>query len=444
MTEFRIASTSASVRTGESGTAPEGSRSGNSHWMKSWFRSSAASFMASTSNRVRPRASGPSPSRKAVIALPPDMRVRVLGGLVPVQNHLAGLTRAHGLEAFLEALVAHLVGDQRGQVQTGLQQAQHLAPGREHLAAVDALDGQGLEDDRAPVGFHRFRRNTQHGHAAAHDQGVDALTEGYGRTRHLERNVETDLQAQLVHDVAEVFLRRVHGAHARRDLLGQLEAEVVDVGQDDRAGAGVAGDGCGHHADGTRAGDQHVLPQQIELLRRVNGVAERIEDRADLVGHVVGQLDHVEGGSHDVFCEGALPVHADAAGVRVEVEVTGAGRFRVQIDDVALGGNALADLQAAVDVLADGDDLAGQLVARDHGNGNVLLGPLVPVPDVDVGAADGGALDPDQHVLVACDGDGRVDQLQADARLHLGQCLHGIRHQITPNSRPAVVNAATV
>ena len=247
-----------------------------------------------------------------------------------------------------------------------------------------------------------------------------------------------------MHDVLQVLAGRVHGTDARRDLLRQLQTEVVDVGQHDGAGPGVAGDGGGHHADGAGTGDQHILAQQVELLSRVHGVAERIEDRADLIGHVVGQFDDVEGRGHDEFSKGALTVDADAAGVGVEVEMTRPGRFGIQVDDVTLGRDALADLEAAVDVLADGDDLAGELVAGDHRHGDVLLGPVVPVPDVDVGAADGRALDPDQHILGPRDRDRGVDQLETDAGLRLGQGLHGVRHQITPNSLPAVVNAATV
>ncbi|MNN71143.1 hypothetical protein D3C81_1870500 [compost metagenome] len=108
--------------------------------------------------------------------------------------------------------------------------------------------------------------------------------------------------------------------------------------------------------------------------------------------------------------------------------MTGASRFGVQVDDVTLGRDALADLEAAIHVLADGDDLAGELVAGDHRHGHVLLGPLVPVPNVDVGAADGGAVHLDQHVLIARDGDGGVDQFQPLGRFGLGQGLHGVGH----------------
>ncbi|MNI42546.1 hypothetical protein D3C73_968450 [compost metagenome] len=235
-----------------------------------------------------------------------------------------------------------------------------------------------------------------------------------------------------MHDVAQVFLGGVHGADAGRNLLRKFQAEVVDIRENHSARARMTRHGGGHHADGACPGDDDVLTQQIELLRRVHGVAERVEDRADLIRHLVRQLDDVEGRGHDVFGECALTVHADAARVGVQMEVAGASRFGVQVDDVALGRDALADLQAAIHVLADGDDLARELMPGDHRHGHVLLGPLVPVPDVDVCAADGGAMHLDQHVLITRDGNGRVDQLQPLGQLRLGQSLHHVRHQPTP------------
>ena len=56
---------------------------------------------------------------------------------------------------------------------------------------------------------------------------------------------------------------------------------------------------------GPGAGDQHVLADQVELQRGVHGIAERIEDRADLVGDVVGQRHDVEGGQAQILGEGA-------------------------------------------------------------------------------------------------------------------------------------------
>ena len=56
----------------------------------------------------------------------------------------------------------------------------------------------------------------------------------------------------------------------------------------------------------------------------MHGVAERIENGADLVVDVVGQRDRVEGRDLHVFGEGAGDVDADAAGLRIEMEVPAA------------------------------------------------------------------------------------------------------------------------
>jgi hypothetical protein len=121
----------------------------------------------------------------------------------------------------------------------------------------------------------------------------------------------------------------------------------------------VAGDGGGHHADGTGPGNQHILSQKIKLLGRVNRIAEGIEDGTDLIGHVIRQFDDVEGGGDDIFGKGPLTVDTDTARVWIEVEMPGPRRFGVQVDDVTFGRDPLTDLQGAIDLLADGDDLAG-------------------------------------------------------------------------------------
>ena len=69
--------------------------------------------------------------------------------------------------------------------------------------------------------------------------------------------------------------------------------ELLTVGDDHEPGAHMAGDGHRHDADGPGAGDEHVLADQIEGQRGVDGVAERIEDGGDVVGY--GWLDIVWG-----------------------------------------------------------------------------------------------------------------------------------------------------
>ena len=68
-------------------------------------------------------------------------------------------------------------------------------------------------------------------------------------------------------------------AHPRRELA----PERVRLADDDVAGAGMAGDGGRHQPDRAGADDQHVLAEDGEAERRVDGVAERVEDRGDLL-----------------------------------------------------------------------------------------------------------------------------------------------------------------
>jgi hypothetical protein len=198
----------------------------------------------------------------------------------------------------------------------------------------------------------------------------------------------------------------------------------IDVGDDDVPGAAMARDGGGHDADGARAGDQHVLAHQIEGGRGVHRIAQRIEDGRDLHGHVVGQRHGVEGGQPDVFGEGAGDVHPDALGLGVEMEAPGAHRAGLLAHHMALARHALADLHTG-HVAADLLDHAAVFMAHHQRDRHVLARPVVILPDVDVGAADGGLVHADQHVVRP--DLGAVDLLHPQAFLGLGfdQSFHG-------------------
>ena len=160
----------------------------------------------------------------------------------------------------------------------------------------------------------------------------------------------------------------------------------------------------------------------------MHGVAEGIEERADLRGHLFGQGHHIEGGQAQIVRERALAVHADALRLRVEVEAPGAAGGGVQIDDVPFAGHPLPHSQGAVDGGADLDDLARELMPDDHRGGDRGLRPGVPVVDVHVRAADGGVAHTDQHVLRAGLRDLRLDAPDARLGVQLGKSAHGLGH----------------
>ena len=138
-----------------------------------------------------------------------------------------------------------------------------------------------------------------------------------------------------------------------------------------------------------------------------------------------GKRHDVEGRHPDVFGEGAGHVDADAARLRIEVEFARARGAALHADDVALAGDALADLEIA-HVAADLDDLAGIFMADDHRHRNRLLRPGIPFVDVDIGAANAGLAHLDQHVVLA---DGRhglaLGQPQAGLGLQFDESFHG-------------------
>ena len=78
--------------------------------------------------------------------------------------------------------------------------------------------------------------------------------------------------------------------------FGHVEAGRNQIGHDDESGADVAGYGRRHDADRPGAGDQDVFADQVERKGGVGGVAERVEDGADLIVDVVGQREDIGGG----------------------------------------------------------------------------------------------------------------------------------------------------
>ena len=207
---------------------------------------------------------------------------------------------------------------------------------------------------------------------------------------------------------------RARSAHAPR----QRQPVVVDVGDDDVAGADVPGDRRRHDADRSGAGDQHVFADQVERQRRMRRVAERVENRRQVIGDVVGDLERVERGDHQVFGERALAVDADADGVAAQMAAPGAAVAAEAAGDVAFARHAIADREAA-HFLAHVDDFAHILVADVHRHRNRLARPFVPVPDVHVGAADRRLADPYHHVVVADLGLLHLGQLEARRGLEL-------------------------
>src|SRR5262245_66636459 len=71
--------------------------------------------------------------------------------LSPGQDDLAAVARQHHVEAFLKILPAEAMRHDRGNIEPRLQHHGHVIPRLVHLAAIDALEGEHVEDDEVPV-----------------------------------------------------------------------------------------------------------------------------------------------------------------------------------------------------------------------------------------------------------------------------------------------------
>jgi hypothetical protein len=115
---------------------------------------------------------------------------------------------------------------------------------------------------------------------------------------------------------------------------------------------------------------------------------------------------------------GAVAIDANSAGVRAQVPPPGKAVAAVPAHKVSLAADQIAGAEI-MHVLPDAFDHAHELVPDRHGHGDGLLRPSVPVPDMDVGAANAGLENANQHVVRADIRHGHVLQPQAYAGLGL-------------------------
>ena len=94
---------------------------------------------------------------------------------------------------------------------------------------------------------------------------------------------------------------------------------------------------------------------------------------------------------------------------------------------MALAGDALADREAR-DARAKLGDLADILMADDLWGLDVLLRPLVPFVDMDVGAADRGLVDLDENFSGARHRNRHLPQLQSGAGCGFYDGIHHLFH----------------
>ena len=119
----------------------------------------------------------------------------------------------------------------------------------------------------------------------------------------------------------------------------------------------------------------------------------------------------------------AWAIHADPFRVRAQVPAAGKAITATTTHDVPFAADNVARPKIR-NVGTDLDDLADEFVPNDHRHGNRLLRPIIPQINMEVGAANPGAIHLDQHIVNTDRGIGHVLEPNPPFTFSLYQRLH--------------------
>ena len=174
---------------------------------------------------------------------------------------------------------------------------------------------------------------------------------------------------------------------------------------------------------GPGARDQHVLAEHGKRKRSMHRISEGIENRGDLARDGARVLPHVHHRQDHVFGERARAVHSHALRVRAQVTPPGQAIAAAPANHVPFPADEIAGVQVR-DVRADFDDLSAEFVPDDERHVNRGARPIVPVVDVQVGAANARAQHANLDVVDAGFGLGNIFEPQASRVAALNEGFH--------------------
>src|SRR6187402_2255193 len=102
----------------------------------------------------------------------------------------------------------------------------------------------------------------------------------------------------------------------------------------------------------------------------------------------------------DVFCECTRPVYAHSTRMRAEMPPACKAVAAMPANNVPLAADRLA-WEEIRDIGSHAHDLTHELMPDRHRHVDSFLRPIIPVIDVDIGAADRRLFNPNEHIVNA-------------------------------------------
>ena len=130
----------------------------------------------------------------------------------------------------------------------------------------------------------------------------------------------------------------------------------------------------------------------------MGSVSERIHDGHEIVRNAGIDLHDIGCREAEILGECSVTVHAHSDGVLADVLAAPAAVAAMTAGDMAFSGHAVSDL-VVLDTAAQLHNLADILVTDGHWGLDRVLGPLIPVVDVEVSTANGYFPNLDKNVI---------------------------------------------
>ena len=256
---------------------------------------------------------------------------------------------------------------------------------------------------------------------------MDELVECSAVAAHFKCNIETFDDAELLHDILELFLCNINGTICAH-FACKLKAVFVYIGDNNVAGAVVFADAGGHHADGTCTRNQNIFTDDVEHQCGVRCVAVCVKERDKIIGNIVFiHGNNVGCGNAEIFCKSTITINADTLGVCAPLSVAAAAVAAVTANDMAFAGNTLADIEFFY-AFAELCNFTDIFMTYRHCGMDMLLCPGIPVIYMNIRAANCGFANFDEDLAHFGFGHGNLHQFQTFSCFCLYKSIHHFCH----------------
>jgi hypothetical protein len=134
-------------------------------------------------------------------------------------------------------------------------------------------------------------------------------------------------------------------------------------------------------------------------------------------------MPHVGRGHRDILGETSIAVDADDLRMRADVRVSGAAQKAAAVYDVTLCSDAIALLHIGHEC-SNLNDIACEFMTDDEWRLASRARPVIPVVNVNVGAAHPRATNANQYFIVADSRLGNITQHESGTSFFFNECFH--------------------